>query len=93
MMVTNKGGGLGRAVVGSVGLVRGEEKRREKRRYMLAVVSKLKASHQPLDIKICKKLASLTKVAVLLPRVQKQYSRPPRKPPLAMYIYPTCFRL
>lgn len=50
MMVTNKGGGLGSAVVGSVGLVRGEEKRREKRRYMLAVVSKLKASHQLLDI-------------------------------------------
>lgn len=50
MMVTNNGGGLGSAVVGSVGLVRGEEKRREKRRYMLAVVSKLNASHQLLDI-------------------------------------------
>lgn len=94
MMVINKGGGLGRAVVGSVGLVRGDEKRREKRRYILAIVSKLITSRQHMGTEICKKkYANLTRVALLLPRVQKQYSHSPRKPPPATYIYPTCFRL
>lgn len=93
MMVINKGGGLGRAVVGSVGFVRGEEKRREKRRYILAIVSKLIASCQHMDTEICEKYANLTRVALLLPRVQKRYSHPPHKPPPATYIYPTCFRL
>lgn len=55
MMVINKGGGLGRAVVGSVGSVRGDEKRREKRRYILAIVSKLITSRQHMDTEICRK--------------------------------------
>lgn len=56
MIVINKGEGLGRAVVGSVGLVRGDEKRREKRRYILAIVSKLITSRQHMDTEICEKV-------------------------------------
>lgn len=41
MMVTSRPVGLGRAVVGRVGLVRGDEKRREKRRYSDAAAMKL----------------------------------------------------
>jgi len=76
MMVMSSGVGLGSCEGGSVGWERGEEKRREKRRYSDARVNRLRVSSSPSEMKKVKE-AGLSGPGLLdHERMCKHHGRP-----------------